>query len=144
MSGGNGADRRGEEDDDVNDEAFESSSFGGPSRAVIREHIAQSFKRFDEGDKGWLDRHDLKCAFASLTGYKPSAAELRHVMGQGGHIPFPIIVPLLRLVENSYCHTCSSPLPTPMQICSHTSQQSSTLPAAFARSVSSLSPHQCL
>jgi hypothetical protein len=29
----------------------EFSSFGGPSRAVIREHIAQSFKRFDAGDK---------------------------------------------------------------------------------------------
>lgn len=66
------------DDDDADDDAF--GFFGGPSRAVIREHIAQSFKRFDDGDKGWLNRHDLKCAFASLTGYKPSALELQHVM----------------------------------------------------------------
>ena len=64
------------EEDHVH-EAF--GSFEGPSRAVIREHIAQSFKRFDENDKGWLDRHDLKCAFASLTGYKPSKLELSHL-----------------------------------------------------------------
>ena len=66
------------EDDHVDGASF--GSFDGPSRAVIREHIAQSFKRFDENDKGWLDRHDLKCAFASLTGYKPSATELSHLI----------------------------------------------------------------
>jgi len=52
---------------------------GGPSRSVLHEHIAASFKRFDEDDKGWLGRHDLKCAFASLAGYKPSALELQHI-----------------------------------------------------------------
>ena len=52
---------------------------GGPRRAALHEHIASSFKHFDSGDKGWLDRHDLKCAFASLTGYKPSALEIQHI-----------------------------------------------------------------
>ena len=41
-----------------------------------RDHICESFKAFDEGAKGWLARHDLKCAMASLTGYKPSRIEV--------------------------------------------------------------------
>jgi Ca2+-binding EF-hand superfamily protein len=73
------ADGSGGGDEDDDGDGADGAFFGGPSRAVTREHIAQSFRRFDAGDKGWLDRHDLKCAFASLTGYKPSALELQHI-----------------------------------------------------------------
>jgi Ca2+-binding EF-hand superfamily protein len=48
-----------------------------PRDELLAERIARSFKRFDAGDKGWLDAHDLKCAFASLVGCKPSKEELR-------------------------------------------------------------------
>ena len=57
-------------------------ALGGPSLAAMREHIKESFKRFDDGDKGWLNRHDLKCAFASLTGAKPSSAELEMILSR--------------------------------------------------------------
>ena len=40
------------------------------------------FKAHDAGDKGWLTREDLACAFASLTGHEPSDAELDLVRGR--------------------------------------------------------------
>ena len=44
--------------------------------AEVKARVAASFKAFDSGDKGWLNKHDLKCAFISLVGRKPTPAEL--------------------------------------------------------------------
>lgn len=43
-----------------------------PSQSAARRRIAESFREFDDGSKGWLTRNDLKCAVACLVGYKPS------------------------------------------------------------------------
>ena len=42
----------------------------------MKARVAASFKAFDSGDKGWLNKHDLKCAFISLVGRKPTPAVL--------------------------------------------------------------------
>lgn len=47
---------------------------------TIKKNVEESFKRYDEGSKGWLSRQDLKCAMASLTGYKPSKVEVENIM----------------------------------------------------------------
>ena len=46
------------------------------SDAEVAKSVAASFKAFDSGDKGWLNKHDLKCAFISLVGRKPDAREV--------------------------------------------------------------------
>jgi|TARA_B110000967_G_scaffold90235_1_gene92869 Ca2+-binding EF-hand superfamily protein len=57
----------------------------GASEANIRAHVSRSFAMYDTNAKGFLDRDDLKCAFASLTGSVPSKREVRHVFDQCSH-----------------------------------------------------------
>lgn len=49
-------------------------------QATLRKNISESFHRFDDGGKGWLGSGDLKCAVASLVGYKPSKVELEEIL----------------------------------------------------------------
>mmetsp|Transcript_8236 Transcript_8236/g.21018 ORF Transcript_8236/g.21018 Transcript_8236/m.21018 type:complete len:155 (+) Transcript_8236:246-710(+) len=51
-----------------------------PSQSAARRSIADSFREFDDGSKGWLTRNDLKCAVACLVGYKPSKVELGEIL----------------------------------------------------------------
>jgi len=51
-----------------------------PSQSAARRRIAESFREFDDGSKGWLTRNDLKCAVACLVGYKPSKVELGEIL----------------------------------------------------------------
>ena len=53
------------------------------SRKITEEkmcQIAEAFHNADEGKKGLLTREDLKVAFVSLFGYKPSKSEVDHSM----------------------------------------------------------------
>lgn len=34
-------------------------------------HVQQSFQMFDTGGKGWLTRHEAKCAIVSIVGIRP-------------------------------------------------------------------------
>ncbi|KAK9804252.1 hypothetical protein WJX72_003552 [[Myrmecia] bisecta] len=50
------------------------------SGPAFRKHACESFQLFDEGTNGWLDRSGVKCALASLLGYKPTPLEVDRVM----------------------------------------------------------------
>lgn len=43
--------------------------------------VREAFERFDEGAKGFLTRHEFKCAAVAVTGHKPSKFELCHFFG---------------------------------------------------------------
>uniref|UniRef100_A0A061R8L4 Ef-hand calcium-binding domain-containing protein 11 n=2 Tax=Tetraselmis sp. GSL018 TaxID=582737 RepID=A0A061R8L4_9CHLO len=43
--------------------------------------LRESFRERDAGNKGWLSARELKLAFASLVGYKPSKVEIQRVFG---------------------------------------------------------------
>jgi len=42
----------------------------------VKKEINSAFLLFDEGNKGYLDRSDIKCAFIYLFGVKPSKSEV--------------------------------------------------------------------
>lgn len=54
----------------------------GPTPAELRARVAECFRAYDRDDKGWLDRRELKCAFAALTGHPPSKQEADHVQSR--------------------------------------------------------------
>jgi hypothetical protein len=55
-------------------------------QATLRKNISESFHRFDDGGKGWLGSGDLKCAVASLVGYKPSKVRRCWLTGDTLHL----------------------------------------------------------
>mmetsp|Transcript_28448 Transcript_28448/g.80275 ORF Transcript_28448/g.80275 Transcript_28448/m.80275 type:complete len:155 (-) Transcript_28448:401-865(-) len=46
---------------------------------ALRHQIIKSFQQYDDGQKGWLTRAELKCSIASLAGYKPTKTEINSV-----------------------------------------------------------------
>lgn len=62
--------------------AYQTPTFKN-SRKITEEkmcQIAEAFHNADEGKKGLLTREDLKVAFVSLFGYKPSRSEVDRLM----------------------------------------------------------------
>ena len=54
----------------------------GPTPAELRARIAECFRAYDRDDKAWLDRRELECAFAALTGHPPAEQEADHVQSR--------------------------------------------------------------
>jgi Ca2+-binding EF-hand superfamily protein len=69
------------------------SSRGGDGR------LGRSFERFDEGGKGWLCRAELKCAIASLVGYRPPRVEVQMMLEQthDGRVTFEQFRPAMEV-----------------------------------------------
>mmetsp|Transcript_6240 Transcript_6240/g.7161 ORF Transcript_6240/g.7161 Transcript_6240/m.7161 type:complete len:169 (+) Transcript_6240:96-602(+) len=64
-----------------------------PEHLSSKRTIKDSFQRFDQDSKGWLSRHELKCAMASLTGVKPTKVEVENILhrvAEGGPVDLPI------------------------------------------------------
>jgi hypothetical protein len=77
-------------------------------------HIRESFERFDEGGKGWLCRAELKCAMASLMGYRPPRVEVQLLLEQAneGQVGFELFRPAMEVsapfhaLSYSYARLC--------------------------------------
>ena len=48
--------------------------------AIIQQHVQDTFHLLDTTNKGYLTRHDLKCAIILLLGYTPSHIELNTLL----------------------------------------------------------------
>lgn len=61
--------------------------------AATAQLVAEAFKLYDEGEKGGLTRHELKCAMAFLTGAPPSPLELDALLPKSppGQLDVPVL-----------------------------------------------------
>jgi EF-hand calcium-binding domain-containing protein 11 len=49
----------------------------------MEKEIREAFETFDDGDKGYLNRHEYKYAILSLFGTKPSRSEVEMIFQEG-------------------------------------------------------------
>ena len=52
--------------------------------SIIQQHVLETFPVVDSGHKGYLTRHDLRCAVILLLGYTPSHIEISALLTTAG------------------------------------------------------------